>query len=320
MAGEDNITHQTHQTRRTLKGILIMLGLLGGALFVFFLEDILGAFERRYTIVALVPDAPDISRGTPVWVGGKAVGAVTTVAILPSSVDTMGRVAVTLELPRHVQPQVRTDSRVRLTSISMISENAIDILPGSAAARQLVDGDTLRTDPRPTAAQLTARAAIVRSELDTVLAAVRTLAPIAAARMEDTRRAFAGMDAAMAEAQRLRTDLQANPGLALLRDPAFQASLERTRGYATELPATIAQLRERVGEAGEIGPALARLQARADTLSAQLTAAAAMLEAGEGTLGRMQHDTALVRAVNAARASLDSLVAEVRNNPLRFVF
>jgi phospholipid/cholesterol/gamma-HCH transport system substrate-binding protein len=320
MAAEDSRQGEARQSRRTLYGILIIAGIFGLGLFVFFLEDIIGLFERRYEIVALVPDAPGVASGTPVWVGGKRVGRVTSVAILPSSVDTMGRVAVVLKLPRHVQPQIRADSRVRLTSVSMISEAAIDVLPGSAGERVLLEGDTLGTDPRQSAAELTARAAAVRAELDTVLVAVRELTPRLQQRLSDTQRAFAGMDGAMMEAQRLRADIQANPGVALLRDPAFQRSLSQARSHADALPAAITQLRERAGQGSEVAAALARLQLRADSVGAQLAAAAAMIEEQQGTLGRMQHDTAIVRAVNAARASLDSLIAEVRGNPLRFVF
>jgi phospholipid/cholesterol/gamma-HCH transport system substrate-binding protein len=320
MADEDTTRSDPRQRRRTLLGMLIILGLVGAAMLVFFLDAIIGAFHRRYEIVALVPDAPGVAAGTPVWVGGKEVGSVVTVAILPSSADTLGRVAVTLLLPRHVQPQVRTDSRVRLTSASLMSEAAIDIVPGSAAAAALAEGDTLRTVPGLTREQLTQQAAAVREDLRAVLASVQELAPLIGERMEATRRAFAGLDAAMVEARQIQAGLRSNPGVELLRDPAFRQSLEQARGHAAELPATFARLQDRAGAAGEVRVAIARLQARADSLAAQLDAAAALLDQPAGTLGRLQHDDALGNAIDAARASLDSLVAEVRRNPLRFVF
>jgi phospholipid/cholesterol/gamma-HCH transport system substrate-binding protein len=320
MAAENSSAGDSRQTRRTLYGILLILGVVGSALFVFFLADILALFDRRYEIVALVPDAPGVAGGTPVWVSGRRVGEVTRVAILPSTVDTLGRVAVTLQLPRRVQDQVREDSRVRLTSISLISEAVIDVLPGSATERMLQEGDTLRTEPRQGATELAARAAAVRAELDTVLAVAGDLSPLVSRRIADTQRAFAGLNAAMAEAQQIREDLRANPGQVVLNDPAFRQSLTRARSHADALPTVIAQLRERAGQGSEVATALARLQMRADSVRAQLAAATALIEEQHGTLGRMQHDSALVRAVSAARASLDSLMVEVRSNPLRFVF
>jgi hypothetical protein len=310
---------EARQRSRVLYGALLILSLAGVALVIFFLDDIIGSFERNYTLVALVPDAPGIARGTPVWVGGRLAGEVERVAILPTSLDTAGRVAVMLRLPVRVQPQVRADSRVRLTSVNLMSEAVIDILPGSTSAPAMAEGDTLRLESRPSARQISARAAGVRAELDTVMAALRSLAPAAQARLEETERALAGMDAVMVEVQRLRTDLAANEGAAALRDPAFQASLARAQSHAAALPRMIGELRERTA-AGDIRAALARLQLRADTLAAQLDFAVMLLDEQHGFIGRVQQDSALARALHAARASLDSLVVEVRGNPLRFVF
>jgi ABC-type transporter Mla subunit MlaD len=310
----------TRQRRRVLYGSLLIAGLVGLAFLIFFLDDLYSAFEKNYSITALVPDAPGIAPGTPVWIGGKEVGGVLRVAILPTSIDTLGRVAVTLELPMWVREQVRADSRVRLTSVSMMSEAVIDILPGSATAPMLQPGDTLRLDARLSAVELADRAAALRTELDTVVGALRTLAPAASARLDQTRRIVERLDGAMQEVQQIRADLDANPGLARMREPEFQASLERARAHAAELPAMIASARQRVDGASEVRAALSRLQSRADTLAAQLDAAAAILQQSEGFVGRFQQDTALIRAVNSARASLDSLIAEAQRNPLRFIF
>jgi hypothetical protein len=320
MALEDITSQHGRQRRRTMYGGLIILALVGSAVVVFVLDDILAAFQQRYVVVALVPDAPDVVRGTPVWVSGKAVGEVKSVAIRPSSVDTLGRVAVELDLPRSVQPQVRADSRVRLTSAGLMGEAVVDIIPGSAQAPALQEYDTIRSQPQLTREQLTARAAALRQDFAAVTAEARQLAPLVRARMDDTRSAFTALDATMLEARRIQSDLQANPGLALVRDPAFQQSLANVQAHAAALPATLAQFQARVGATGEIMTAVERLRARADTLAAQLDAAAAMLDQPVGTLGRLQNDAALVRAIEAARASLDSLVAEARRNPLRFVF
>lgn len=320
MADEDTTVRDGRQTRRTVQGVLIIAVLIGAALLVFFLEDIFASLERRYEVVALVRDAPGVATGTPVWVSGREVGKVRRVAILPTSADTLGRIAVTVELPRRVESQIRTDSRVRITSVSLISEAAVDIVPGSAGAGILAAGDTLRAEPRPGRDELTAQARQVREDLQEVLAAMDDLAPLVRTRMEDTRLAFVAMDATMDEVRRMRADARANPGMALLRDPAFRQSLERARAHVAALPGTFDQVRERTGAAGEMGDAVARLRERADTLAAQLDAAAALLDESAGTLGRLQNDAALSRAVAEARASLDSLLVEVRRNPLRFLF
>lgn len=320
MAREDSTRREARQRSRPLYGGLLVISLLVTAVLIFFLEDIVARFERNYELVALIPDAPGVAAGTPVWVSGRRAGMVKTVAILPTSLDTLGRVAVTLRLPLHVQPQIRADSRVRITSVNLMSEAVIDILPGSPQTPVKQAGDTLRREARPTAAQLTARAELVRADLDSVLATVAELEPVARARMQQAGRVMVNLEGAMLEMQQLRSDLAANQGLAVLRDPAFRASLERASAHAAELPRVVAELRERADGPREVQAALARLQLRADTLRAQLAAASALLADPHGFPARMQQDTALLRAVDAARASLDSLMVEVRRNPLRFVF
>lgn len=308
------------QRRRSLRGGLLIGGIVSCAVLIFFLDDLVSVFDRTYAIVAFVPDAPGLAPGSPVWLGGKEVGAVTTVGFLPAGTDTLDRVWVTLELPRRLQPQVRKDSRVRITAAALISERVVDILPGTAAAPMLEPGDTLRRRPQLTAEQVTRRATIVRAQFDTLLAALDQIAPTARVRVEDARRAMTAMDRVNVEARRLRSDLRANEGLAMLADPTFAASVQRTRGHAAELPAALARLRERTAGSGDVADALLRLEAGADTLRAQLDAAAAVLDRTDGFIGRFRQDSALIRAVHAARASLDSLMTEVRQNPLRFIF
>jgi phospholipid/cholesterol/gamma-HCH transport system substrate-binding protein len=320
MAREDSRVRETRQRRRPFYGGALILLLLGTAFFIFFLGDIVERFEKTYELVALVPDAPGVAARTPVWVSGRRAGEVQSVAILPTSMDTLGRVAVTMKLPVHLQPQIRADSRVRITSVNLMSEVVVDIVPGTPAAPVKAPGDTLRLEARPSAAQITARAQLLRSDLDTVLASLRSLEPAASARLADARRSMAAVDDAMLELQRLRSDLAANVGLASLRDPAFQASLQRAQARAAELPAMLSRVREGTTGLNDVQAAVARLQLRADTVRSQLDDVASLLGDPLGMPGRMQQDSALLRAVEATRTSLDSLVAEVRRNPLRFVF
>jgi phospholipid/cholesterol/gamma-HCH transport system substrate-binding protein len=318
--GEDSTARSTRQSRRPLYGGLIIAALIAGALLVFFLGDIVDAFERRYSVVVLVPDAPGIAAGSPVWVGGKRVGEVLAVGFMPVAIDTLGRLWVSVQLPRHVQEQVRTDSRVRITAQALVGERVIDIAPGTPHAPVLTEGDTLRSRRELSIDLLADRAAVLRSELDTIMVQVNAVAPLMRTRLADAQRAFAAMDAAMVEVQQVRTGLQANPGLQAMRDTEFRQAMQRARAHVEELPAAVDQLQQRYGAAGDVAPALRRLQARTDTLRQQLDAAAALLGQPDGFVGRFREDPALLNAVNAARASLDSLVAEVRRNPLRFVF
>jgi phospholipid/cholesterol/gamma-HCH transport system substrate-binding protein len=296
-----------------LFGSLILVALIAGAVLVFFLDDILGSFDREYVIHVVLPGATGLALESPVWLSGREVGRVAAVGLLPSGGDTLARVVLDVELPVSLRSQVRRDSEVRVTSIGPISERAVDILPGSPTAPILPAGDTLRQTPLPTAMQLAGRAAVVREDLQSRTPAIQ-------ARLQQTERAFAGLQSVMDEARQLQLDLDANPGYALLQSPSFAAAMEGTRAHAAELPVMIGRLRDSAGPAAEVRAALTRLQLRADSLRIQLAAAEAALNNPNGTLSRMQQDTAITRALSAARAELDSLMADMRKNPLRYVF
>jgi hypothetical protein len=309
------------QRKRAWYGGAIIILLVAIAFLIFFAEAIRQRLERRYAVVIVMPRAPPgLGDGSPVWIGGKEVGTVTAVGFLPSGPDTLANVVVTVDLPVAARTHVRTDTRVRLTSARIIGEPALDLLPGSATARVLEDGDTLRIERRPTVAELSRDAAAVRAQLDTSRVALQRLVPRLRARAGQTRRALAGLEAAMAEARSLERSVGASPTLALLGDPAFATSLARTQSYSAELGRLLALWRGRTTSGSELRAAVERLQLNADSLRAQLDATLVTLQTGNGTLARAQSDSALVHAIGAARAALDSLVAETKRNPLRYIF
>jgi ABC-type transporter Mla subunit MlaD len=315
------MVQDARQRKRAWYGGMLTLALVALALFIFFLDAILAQFERRYTVVVVMERAPPgLGDGSPVWIGGKEVGTVTAIGFLPSGPDTLENVAVTVDLPRAARQQVRADSRVRLTSARLIGEPALDLVPGTPAAPVVQPGDTLRVQSRLSVAELSREAAVVRAQLDTTLRAARQLAPRVRTRMRQTRRAFAALESAMAEARSLQRAVDASPNLSLLGDPALRASLDHSRAQAHELARVLRAWRARTSAGGEVRAAVQRLQLHADSLRVQLDATAATLQAGNGTLARAQRDSALIRALHAARVELDSLVAETKRNPLRFFF
>jgi phospholipid/cholesterol/gamma-HCH transport system substrate-binding protein len=320
MAGEDSTAARSRQRRRVLAGTLLLVALIAGSLLTFFLDVLLERFERTYTIHAVLPGATGLAAESAVWLSGREVGRVSSVGLMPSGADSLARVIVDLRMPLNVQSHVRRDSEVRVTSIGPMSDKVLDISAGTAGSAVLSPGDTLRSAPQTTAMQLAQRSAAIKVSLDTVVAELMSFGPAIRARLEQTERSFAGLDAVMVEADRLQADIAANPGLALLQDPSFAAALDGTRRHAAELPVMIRRLGDSAGPAGEVRAAIARLQLRADSLNTQLTAAVTALDNPNGTLSRMQQDTAITRAINDARAELDSLMADMRRNPLRYVF
>ena len=157
------------QGRRALAGTIIIVVLTTLALATFFLDQVLPLFRRTVTVVAVFPNAPGVRSGTPVWVAGVPAGTIRQIELLPPR-DTLERVALDLEVSRSVAEQLRRDSRVRFTSLQMIGEKVVEVLPGSATSPQLADGDTLRVRISSTdMAQISASAAQARLALDSLM-------------------------------------------------------------------------------------------------------------------------------------------------------
>src|SRR5688572_2111236 len=178
MPGEDSTRKDERQRRRAWVGALPTAGLVACTVLVFFLDDFIASLTRRYEIIAVVPEAPGLILGSPVWIAGKEVGTVERLSLLPVGDDTTARVALTIELPRSMREYVRRDSRVRLTSERLVGSRVIDIVPGTSASPILEPGDTLRLIRHITAAALTQQAALVQHGLDSALVALRPLMPL----------------------------------------------------------------------------------------------------------------------------------------------
>ena len=86
-----------------------------------------------------------------------------------------------------------------------------------------------------------------------------------------------------------------------------------------ELHAAASGLRKVTEDLGNDTTGVAVTLARADTAFGRIDRIMADLEAGEGSLGRLLTDTAFAVRAEAMLHSLDLLLADVRENPRRYV-
>jgi len=307
------------QDRRAIAGTLLILGLAAVGLAIFYLDVIQRALRPTYSVHVLLPDAPGIRPGTPVTVAGIEAGRVTRVALAPVNSDSLAKAVLTLELGTAVRPQVRRDSDVRLRQTRLLGDPIVDVVPGSLAAGALPPGDTLRGRHRPDPAAALARARDLGAAFDSLRGPAQRLAAAWQATQPAAVAAARRLSAAQAELRSLGAAYRTGPLAARLQDQEWRAAIGRTRTAAAELRSLFrrgAGLRE----AAVLGPELARLAARADTLSREFHRLEAALTTPGGVPAPLGRDTALARALRAARAELDSLIVETRRNPLRFFF
>jgi phospholipid/cholesterol/gamma-HCH transport system substrate-binding protein len=118
--------------------------LIAAALLLITVFSLSGFFSRAQpTFHAEFPFAGGLQPGAEVrYAGGPKTGRVTAVAIDPNN---PALIEVTFSVSADVP--VKTDSHVKIASLSPLGDNHLEIVPGSAAAARAQPGSTLTSDP-----------------------------------------------------------------------------------------------------------------------------------------------------------------------------
>lgn len=306
---------------RSLYGALLLAALIGVAALIFMLDELVEVSRGRANVIAVFADAGRMRRGTPVRIAGRPTGRVKRIELLPRGADTTARLVVTLEIDRRDVHQIRASSGVRLTSDGLLGGPAvIDILPGPAENPPIARNDTLYARRPGSLDSVRVRAAKLKVSIDSLTVAAGTLADPTARLAERFDHLQDGVASVRAELAVLGTAFRQAGAGRLLDDATFLAALDRLTARIRDVSSAVADARARHADAPtEIAEEIARIHSRADALSERADSLLALLD-GPGALTRLRGDSAISVAIRGFQAQLDSLIAEVRRRPLRFVF
>lgn len=288
---------------------------------IFFLADLRRLFVRTDELHVLMPSAAGLAPGSLVWIAGQTVGAVKDIEIRPPGSDSLQRVSVTIDVERRQREHIRRDSEARVTSFRMIGDPVLDISPGSPHLPVIEPGDTLAFRATGSPAAAIARAQALQASLKELVAESRVVATRARDRSQQAQRMMERVAQAGRELRALTTAVQEGP-VNTLSDPEFNRAISGLGQTVGELRTSFARAAERARAArSDAEPSLRRLMARADTISRAITQLQdAMTRSGGGLLTRAMTDSAIVKALHAAQAQLDSLIVETKARPWRFWF
>jgi ABC-type transporter Mla subunit MlaD len=307
--------------RRLLFGSLLIIGILGLAIVIFFLDAVIDLFTNRMSVVATMPDAPGLVTGSPVWVAGELVGSVRKIEFRQPSADPQERVALTLEIPERLRAHLGPGTHVRVTSARLIGEPVVDVVPGPPGGPPLGGGDTLRGGDVLQVSDIVDRIRAARAgfeRLSDEFAALAASPALQDGRLRAVQTRFAAVGRELAAVRAASAD---GTLARLLRDPAFGATLDALGTRVQRLRATLGDARrDRGAEAAAVADAFRQLTVRADSVSRQIATLQSEADAAAGTLPRLASDSSLAVALRRVQAQLDSLIQEARSNPFRFVF
>jgi len=311
-----------------------LLVLVGLALLVFGVLQVgrvFDVFAKRYTLITHVGDVAGLREGAPVTLAGQRVGQVSSIEFIPLERKPAGaHLEVRLAISEDVRQQIRRDSRVYIRPQGLLGDKYIDVSPGTATAVVLQPGDTLVAEPAMDIEQLLARSA---SMLDSATLAVSDLRKVTGGLI-----AGEGTIGRLLKDEQLYTQMIVTTGtlqrtLAQLNDPngSFGRLVHDPRLY-NRLISAISRVDSIgalvLGGEGTVGKLLAddalyqslfSTAARADSAVANLSGVLNRMTTGTGTFQKLATDPQLYDSLLKAVVDLQTLLADVRANPKKFV-
>ncbi len=128
----------TKNNRPVVVGLFIVIGLAILILAVFTLGGQKRTFVKGFTVNTIFTDVNGLVVGNNIWLSGVKIGTVKKITFLPDS-----RVLVQMTLQRSLEPQIRKDSKTKISSDGLIGNKIIVITGGTKAAAMVQEGDYL---------------------------------------------------------------------------------------------------------------------------------------------------------------------------------
>ena len=112
-------------------GILVITSFALLALAIFYVSGQSGFFVRKYTVTAYFQNANNLRSGAEVSLEGVIIGNVDAVAVSEQA-DPLKAVEARLKLDEKYKNNIRSDSRVSISTIGLLGDSKVDITRGAA--------------------------------------------------------------------------------------------------------------------------------------------------------------------------------------------
>ncbi len=279
-------------------------------------------FTHHYTLYTLVPDAKGVPKGGTVTVDGVVAGSIREIAFLPIGTDTTRKLRLALSIDQRLQEQIRADSRATLQPLGLLGDKVLNISSGTPRYNALRPGDTLRVGMSVDYETVIAQASVAVSDL---VELTRDLKSITGGiirgdgtmgQLVTNRSLYDQLTATLAHTNTLLGRLENTHGSIgkFIDDPTLYQNLVAMVTAVDSLAATLNSPH------GTIGRLL-----RDDSLYTQLARAATgadsivhELNTGNGMASKMLRDQHLYDQLVNAVANLNTILADVKQNPRRY--
>jgi phospholipid/cholesterol/gamma-HCH transport system substrate-binding protein len=280
-----------------LVGLVIVVGLVSAIVGSLWLAR--GGLSKGYPLYARFAWGAGLKTGSPVWVSGAAVGYVSDVQFRPDgTLLTQLRITSSQPIPRQ--------SPASVVPNGIFGDVAVNFTPRQSGARY-AQGDTVASGPpAPGIAQLTAKADSITTSVASLTGAMNKEL-VAGGGLADLRATLAGTNKLMAQL----SSIAATQSVQLT---ATMTSLRRATSAvdSAKIDSTLSNLRAASGNMTSLTRSL-------DSTGRALNQIVAKVDSGNGSAAKLVNDPALYNDVHALLGRIDSLVADIKKNPKRYI-
>ena len=305
-------------------GVLAAVGITAAAFMILVFGRVGVLHGRQFALHVTTDAARGVIPGTDVWLDGQKVGVVTGVTFRPPSAPLSDRLVITLSVLERERSRIRKDSRIRVRSGgSIIGDRVVSVNSGSATSPVVVDGDTIRALEQADVEGVTSDAALASREIPGILENLKLLA----AQLETTQGTLGALGLETANARLLNLGERAQRLMGQFSES--RGSVQKALTQASALRAQIALSLSRVDSIRTLlasdAHSLGRFR-RDSTLVTEigrvrneLAVVQQLAASPNGTIGRLRADSAIMHNIQRSLASMDSLIADMKKHPLRYI-
>ncbi|MGI8508083.1 MAG: MlaD family protein [Gemmatimonadaceae bacterium] len=258
-----------------------------------------GGLSKGYPLYARFSWGAGLKIGAPVWVSGASVGYVSDVEFNPDgTLMTELRIQSPQPIPRK--------SVATVVPNGIFGDVAVNFTPVKSGARY-AESDTVMTGPAPPGiAQLTAKADSISGSVNAITTALNKEL-VAGGGIVDLRNTLAGTN-------KLVTELTSIAATQSRQLTATMAALRRATSAvdSAKIDSTLRNLRT-------VSSNVSSLTRSLDSTGRALNQIVAKVDSGNGTAARLINDPGVYNDTRAVLGRLDSLIADVKKNPKRYI-
>jgi phospholipid/cholesterol/gamma-HCH transport system substrate-binding protein len=280
-----------------LVGVVIIVGLVLAIVGSLWLAR--GGLSKGYPLYARFAWGAGLKTGAPVWVSGATVGYVSDVNFEPDG-TLMTELRITGSQP------IPKKSPASVVPNGIFGDVAVNFTPLHSGAKY-VEGDTVVSGtPSAGIAQLTAKADSISTSVNALTGAMQKEL-VANGGLADLRASLAGTNKLIAQ-------LSAIAATQSSQLTATMTSLRRATSAvdSAKIDSTLSNLRAASGNMTSLTQSL-------DSTGRALNQIVAKVDSGNGSAAKLVNDPALYNDVHSLLGRMDSLVADIKKNPKRYI-